>query len=591
MATSSAFASGGGPIEDNITGFLVRSTATNWTKGSVLAVDAGTHLAAIARILEEQSESIKEDPVEMTKLRKSRRPRNGVTAPSTSNHSENGICVSSGPFAGLHLPFKSTRANAAYITRELISTFLITHPHLDHISGFVVNTAAFQNTKSPKRLAAVESTIDAIKTHIFNDIIWPNLSNEEGGVGLVTYKRLVEGDSKGYENICEGLGVTSWMISHGSCMKSVEPGRGSVGSIDHQSQVSTSMAFSQARTPSIDHDRKGSGSSYHRNTSISTNISTTRNNVPMRIPSAYDSTAYFIRDDHSGKEILIFGDVEPDSISLSPRTELIWDQAAPKIVGGVLRGIFIECSYDDSQSDGMLFGHLVPRHLIAELRSLGDRVLALREHQHSSAQQIQPQAEQITRSPERKRKRARFESLNGQDSRSHAPLPLDHDYSEPELHDPTSRPPPASRRRDESRSRRRTRRSPSPYHHYHLRSRSRPRPSPHPQQQTSPSNGRPNQDNPLPLRILRRSLTLSPARAPPPSSSSDSSTSSSDPPLKGLQIIIIHMKDPLKDACDREGGLTIEESILAQLKDHEKQSTPRLGCKFRVSRSGQDIWL
>src|SRR5690348_2005033 len=44
--------SGGGPSEDNDTGFLVRSTATNWSKNSVIAVDAGSHLAAITRILE-----------------------------------------------------------------------------------------------------------------------------------------------------------------------------------------------------------------------------------------------------------------------------------------------------------------------------------------------------------------------------------------------------------------------------------------------------------------------------------------------------------------------------------------------------------
>ncbi|EDU43446.1 conserved hypothetical protein [Pyrenophora tritici-repentis Pt-1C-BFP] len=43
--------SGGGPSEDNVTGFLVRSTATQWAKNSVIAVDAGSHLASITRIL------------------------------------------------------------------------------------------------------------------------------------------------------------------------------------------------------------------------------------------------------------------------------------------------------------------------------------------------------------------------------------------------------------------------------------------------------------------------------------------------------------------------------------------------------------
>ena len=83
-----------------------------------------------------------------------------------------------------------------------------------------------------------------------------------------------------------------------------------------------------------------------------------------------DSTAFFIRDSQSKREVLIFGDVEPDSISMTPRTHFVWQEAARKIAHGLLGGIFIECSYDDSQADAVLFGHLNPRHLIAELRTL-----------------------------------------------------------------------------------------------------------------------------------------------------------------------------------------------------------------------------
>jgi cAMP phosphodiesterase len=97
-----------------------------------------------------------------------------------------------GAFAGLPFPHASARANALHVVREHISTYLITHPHLDHVSGFVINTAAFHNTSRPKRLAALPFTVNAIKTHIFNNIIWPNLTDEEGGVGLVTFQRLAE---------------------------------------------------------------------------------------------------------------------------------------------------------------------------------------------------------------------------------------------------------------------------------------------------------------------------------------------------------------------------------------------------------------
>lgn len=95
-------------------------------------------------------------------------------------------------------------------------------------------------------------------------------------------------------------------------------------------------------------------------------------------PPVVDSTAFFIRADKTGKEILIFGDVEPDSISLLPRTHFVWSEAATKIVNGLLTGVFIECSYNDSQDDKVLFGHLAPRHLIQELQNLADLVVEKR---------------------------------------------------------------------------------------------------------------------------------------------------------------------------------------------------------------------
>ena len=103
-------------------------------------MDAGVHLSAILKILESHPSST--DPLRPIKLH-------------------------DGPFDGLELPYASTAANAAHITRSLVDTYLITHPHLDHISGFVVNTASLSGSR-PKRLAALPSTIEAFKNHIFN---------------------------------------------------------------------------------------------------------------------------------------------------------------------------------------------------------------------------------------------------------------------------------------------------------------------------------------------------------------------------------------------------------------------------------------
>lgn len=103
-------------MEDNTTAFLVRSTSEEWKRGSVLAVDAGVHLSAISAILDQY-------------------------LPAERNPSEK-YTISTGPFTGLELPYVSAKANAAHFTRTIVDTYLITHPHLDHISGLVVNTAA-----------------------------------------------------------------------------------------------------------------------------------------------------------------------------------------------------------------------------------------------------------------------------------------------------------------------------------------------------------------------------------------------------------------------------------------------------------------
>lgn len=355
---------GGGPNEDNVAGLLVKSTSTQWTSGSVLAVDAGVHLAAIIKIIEEHLPN-----AVMPEL-----SRDGVAPrPSASEPTKLNRILSTGPFANLELPYESARANGAFVLHNLISTYLITHPHLDHVSGVVINTASFQQTSRPKRLAALPSTIDAIKNHIFNDIIWPNLSDENGGVGLVSYMRLVEGgnnalghgEGQGYIEVCDGLTVKCWSVSHGQCMRSSHYHSNSLGTNDILIPNSSKNAIPAPL--SIPTSTPQHNLIHHQRDKI----------------CAYDSSAFFLRDDQTGREVLVFGDVEPDSLSLAPRTFHVWNDAAVKIVNHVLMGIFIECSYDDSQSDETLFGHLAPRHLITELQVLADKVKHLKQTQHT----------------------------------------------------------------------------------------------------------------------------------------------------------------------------------------------------------------
>lgn len=521
-----------------MTGLLVRSTATNWAKGSILAVDAGTHLAAVARIFSEHlPRAVLADLSEpsASAVNNGARPRASSThsskflrhSVSNSRANSNGLgtpmretdvaiiprTLTTGPFADLEVPFESVRANASYFMRDLISTYLITHPHLDHIAGFAINTAAFQHTSRPKRVAALPSTIDAIKDHIFNDVIWPNMSDEDGGIGFVSYMRLVEGgniqfgdgESRGYIEVCDGLAVKCWSLSHGQCMrKHLSHGSGSGGSHEAYNDAVSRRASQHATTP----------------TGLQHNPSYAHVGDMMR---PVDSSAFFLRDDYTGSEVLIFGDVEPDSLSLSPRTNQVWTDAASKINAGLLTGILIECSYDNSQSDETLFGHLAPRHLIAELKVLADKVRALRPSER------EPSA--------RKRKR----QSNG--LRMHG--------------EAEARP---RRGRASSQSGRKTRRS-----------------------TVSPGTDANVVSEDSEMARPARDLTIDVPESIIEVGKHSSSRSGGAEPLQGIQVIIIHVKETLKD------GPEPGEIILAQLELAEQEE--QLGCKFAISRRGTSIWL
>lgn len=134
----------------------------------------------------------------------------------------------------MELPNESPEANAAYIFREIMFGVLITHPHLDHVAGLAMNTPAVEAQSAPKYVTALPSTISALKNHVFNDITWPNLSDEDGGAGLITYQRLVDGGnqrlgsgaSKGYVKACDGLMTKCMGVSHGKCRQRYNPDTG-----------------------------------------------------------------------------------------------------------------------------------------------------------------------------------------------------------------------------------------------------------------------------------------------------------------------------------------------------------------------------
>ena len=319
----------------------MRAPQTEWRKSSMIAVDAGAHLASMIRILQRHM------PLRSEKVP----PKEYFTL------------LEEGPFAGLRFPHISAKANALYIFREILHAFLITHPHLDHLSGMAINTPALEYGREAKAIVALPSTIEAIKTHIFNDWLWPNLSDEGHGVGFVTYRRLIEGgnprlglgEARGYVNVCEGLATKCWSVSHGKCHRRSH-------SISHQHGDSygymSDYNFPSRRLSRISDDHgyfsvvgqqhsQNAGAYAPGHVQVPISAGPVTPGIPGNVASNHldsahmfepvSSSAFFIRNDVTGNELLMFGDVEPDSVSLSPRNHVVWDDAAGKVAEQTLK--------------------------------------------------------------------------------------------------------------------------------------------------------------------------------------------------------------------------------------------------------------
>ena len=553
----------------------------------MLAVDAGSHLASIQRILERDFPVVSGSKhVKIT----AEQQKTTFNAEKTTQDLENERLSSSdsesrspspevpttildhGPFAGLSFPCTSARANAVHVVREHVNTYLITHPHLDHISAFAINTAAFHNTSRPKRLAALPFAVNAIKTHIFNDIVWPNLTDEDNGVGLVTFQRLTEGGnlalgdghSRGFIEVCNGLAVKGFKVSHGRCAGTPRPEYTRRGSNTVAADVNAATQHHGSHGHS--HPQQHNGATPGR-TPIAPN-ETRRASIFSQTsqpgtPTFYsggqelaqcvvDSSAFFIRADDTGKEILVFGDVEPDSISLVPRTHIVWQEAAPKIAQGILSGIFIECSYTDSQKDNVLFGHFAPRHLVKELEGLADFV----------AEKRKEAAEKVGK------KRKRHSGVYG--GHHHASPSLGHDeagkISRTRTSHRTASGPAALPSTDEA------------MRDAHVSASDDDAPTPLARAHAPELDVPPVP--PLPQPALELPDGALATTVPPPEPF--------DGPLRGVRVVIIHVKDTMAD------GPLVGETVLQELWAHEARLAALgrpLGCTFEVSTTGASYWF
>lgn len=227
--------------------------------------------------------------------------------------------------------------------------FLITHAHLDHISGLVMSAGSLSGPR--KRIYATKETLDDLTT-IFSDRIWPNLAS---------WSEIDEDYKLLYSLYASPLfcpfpadAMSPHRLLADNKYKSITP------------------AIS-VRTIPISHGHNDMGH--------------------------YGSAAFFLRHDQSTHEFLFFGDVEPDAVAMHPQTLNVWRAAAP-MIPQTLSAIFIECSWPAGRSDATLYGHLSPTHLVDELVALaGEVVKCRRGGQGAAGVRVRPVRKKQRRNP------------------------------------------------------------------------------------------------------------------------------------------------------------------------------------------------
>lgn len=105
------------------------------------------------------------------------------------------VCLDAGTVSngiGVAIERKAFGVNAETVLKKYIKGYLISHPHLDHISGMIINSV----DDTVKQVYAMEHCIDVMKAHYFNWQSWPNLANEGNAPALNKYR---------YQQLAEGI--------------------------------------------------------------------------------------------------------------------------------------------------------------------------------------------------------------------------------------------------------------------------------------------------------------------------------------------------------------------------------------------------
>ena len=123
------------------------------------------------------------------------------------------ICLDAGTVnAGIEkaIENKVFKVSTSEVLRKYIKGYLISHAHLDHVSGLIINSPA----DSSKTVYATQKCMEMMENHYFNDQTWANFGDK--GVGFPLKKYHFQTLNTGEEVLISNtkMTVTAFPLSH-----------------------------------------------------------------------------------------------------------------------------------------------------------------------------------------------------------------------------------------------------------------------------------------------------------------------------------------------------------------------------------------
>ena len=140
----------------------------------------------------------------------------GIALDAGTLHAGIRAALRSGALAGLPLRDDGELTPEGQVLQQHIKAYLVSHAHLDHVAGLVLNST----DDAPKPILALPATLAILREHVFNWRLWPNFTSDGAPPALSRYTLIPLASGEPRDIPGTSFRVTAFPLSHGGSSES-----------------------------------------------------------------------------------------------------------------------------------------------------------------------------------------------------------------------------------------------------------------------------------------------------------------------------------------------------------------------------------